>query len=54
MKLSSMRTGIILLEAAGFLAVVVVMWLDELLDLPHNLFGVEATPSIGWKGSSRP
>ncbi len=32
------------LEAAGFLIVSVIIWLDELLDLPHRVFGAPPTP----------
>jgi hypothetical protein len=38
---------ILLLEAGSFLAIVAVMWLDEVLDLPHHLFGFQATP-VNW------
>jgi hypothetical protein len=32
------------LEGLGFLLIVVITWLDELLDLPHLLFGATPTP----------
>ena len=32
------------LETAGFLLIIVIIWLDELLDLPRLLFGAAATP----------
>ena len=32
------------LEAAGFLLIIAIIWLDELLDLPRLLFGAAATP----------
>jgi hypothetical protein len=32
------------IEAAAFALVIVVLWLDELLDLPHILFGAVPTP----------
>ena len=32
------------LEAVAFLLVIVVLWLDELLDLPHLLFNATPTP----------
>lgn len=32
------------LEAAGFVTIAVVIWLDELIDLPHLLFGATVTP----------
>jgi hypothetical protein len=34
---------ILALEAAGFLLVATVLWLDELMDLPHLLFGAPYT-----------
>ena len=35
---------IIIAELIGFLLVIIILWLDELLDLPHRLFGAPATP----------
>lgn len=35
---------ILFLEIFGILLVIIVLWLDELLDLPHNIFGTMATP----------
>lgn len=32
------------LETAGFLLIIALIWLDELLDLPRLLFGVAPTP----------
>jgi hypothetical protein len=32
------------LETAGFLLIIAIIWLDELLDLPRLLFGAAATP----------
>jgi hypothetical protein len=32
------------LEAAGFLLIVAIIWLDEILDLPRLLLGAAATP----------
>jgi hypothetical protein len=32
------------LEAAGFLLIIAIIWLDEILDLPRLLFGAPATP----------
>jgi hypothetical protein len=31
-------------ELTGFLAVIMIVWLDEFIDLPHKLFGAPATP----------
>ncbi len=47
MRESGLLRRMALLEAAGFLAVVAIMWLDEVLDLPHKLFGFQATP-VNW------
>jgi hypothetical protein len=41
---ASVPLRIAIFEAIGFLAVVAVIWLDELLDLPHRLLGAPATP----------
>jgi hypothetical protein len=35
------------LEAAGFLLIVLIIWMDELLDLPHILLGAAPTP-VRW------
>ena len=35
---------ITLLEAVGFILVLLVIWLDELIDLPHLLFGAARAP----------
>jgi len=32
------------LEAAGFLLIIAIIWLDEILDLPRLLLGAPATP----------
>jgi len=32
------------LEAAGFLLIIAIIWLDEILDLPRFLLGAAATP----------
>jgi hypothetical protein len=32
------------LEMSGFLLIIAIIWLDEILDLPHLLFGATATP----------
>lgn len=34
----------LLLEGAGFLLIVAIIWMDEILDLPHLLLGATATP----------
>jgi hypothetical protein len=38
---------ILVYETIGFLIVIIVLWLDEIFDLPHYLFGAPATP-INW------
>jgi len=35
---------IVILEMVGFVAVIVVIWLDELADLPYYLLGTPRTP----------
>jgi hypothetical protein len=35
------------LEAAGFLVIVAIIWMDEILDLPHVLFGAPSSP-VRW------
>lgn len=34
----------LILEAAGFLAIVAIIWMDEIFDLPRLLFGAPRTP----------
>ena len=34
-------------EVLGFAALIVLVWLNELLDLPHLVFGTQATP-VNW------
>ena len=33
-----------MIEIIGFLCVILISWLDELLDLPHIFFGASASP----------
>lgn len=42
---------IILFEVLGFAPVILFLWLDEILDLPHYLLGAPATP-INWAEST--
>jgi len=35
---------IIIAELIGFILVIMILWLDELLDLPHRFLGAPATP----------
>ncbi len=37
-------------ELAAVFIIILVIWLDELLDIPHFLFGAEPTP-INWRES---
>lgn len=37
-------------EAAGFLTIILLSWVDELLDLPYRLFG--STPHSEWRESA--
>lgn len=34
-------------EAVGFLLILAIIWMDEILDLPHLLFGATPTP-VRW------
>ncbi len=34
-------------EIVAFLALILCLWINELLDIPHHLFGVEQTP-VNW------
>ncbi len=47
MEKRSTRFTVIFWEIVGFATVAVLLWLDEILDLPHNLLGTTATP-INW------
>jgi len=47
MAMSSSKNMILAVELIGFSMVLLFLWLDELLDLPHVLFGGPATP-INW------
>ena len=38
---------VIICEILSFLIIIVVIWLDEILDMPHLLFGAAQTP-INW------
>jgi hypothetical protein len=42
---------IVLYEIIGFGPVILFLWLDEILDLPHHLLGAPATP-INWAESA--
>lgn len=36
---------IVLCESLGFIMVIIILWLDEIIDLPHRIFGAPATPA---------
>ena len=44
---SMMTRRVVAYELIACLAVILFLWIDELLDVPHHLFGVEPTP-INW------
>ena len=50
MSKQSTRLTVLLGEVIGFTMIVLLLWLDEILDLPHHLLGVPATP-INWAES---
>ena len=35
---------IIWIEITGFFCIIMIIWLDEFIDIPHILFGAMATP----------
>ena len=41
---TSANKVILAIEALGFVAVLVVLWLDEFADIPHRYFGAAETP----------
>ena len=44
MNKKMMEFRIIMNEIIGFGAVIILLWLNELIDLPHHLFGAQLTP----------
>ncbi|MBW2739129.1 MAG: hypothetical protein JRE64_09850 [Deltaproteobacteria bacterium] len=44
MTKSQFSKKIIIAELIGFILVIMILWLDELLDLPHRFLGAPATP----------
>ncbi len=42
---------VILYEGLAFLFIILLIWLDEFLDIPHLFFGAETTP-VNWRESS--
>jgi len=51
MKKKKFKTKIIMYEFMGFGVLFFFLWADELLDLPHHLLGVPATP-VNWAEST--
>ena len=47
MRKKKIRNHVVMLEAAGFGVFLLFLWTDEVFDLPHYLFGAQATP-INW------
>ncbi|MFH1081037.1 MAG: hypothetical protein V1766_12410 [Pseudomonadota bacterium] len=43
MKTTQLSKRILASELMGFLIVIMIVWLDEFIDLPHKLFGAPAT-----------
>ena len=49
--MKTMGKTVILYESIGFGFIVILLWLSEIVDLPHLLFGVQATP-LNWVESA--
>ena len=47
MKQTMLTKTVITVEVTGFCLVTLFLWLNELLDLPHTLFGSPPTP-VNW------
>ncbi|MFH1744108.1 MAG: hypothetical protein ABIH23_34325 [bacterium] len=47
MKKSAVTKRVIVLELIGFTSLICIIWADEVLDVPHHVFGAAATP-INW------
>ena len=47
MKKVTLENAMVLVELIGFTMVVALIWIDEILDLPHHLLGAEETP-LNW------
>ena len=50
MQKQSTKLTILLGEVVGFSVIIILLWIDEIFDLPHNLLGTTATP-INWAES---
>jgi hypothetical protein len=46
----SLSTAIIVIEAVAFAVVILIVWIDELIDIPHLFLGAQATP-VNWQES---
>ncbi len=46
----SFRRRLIACEVIAFLCVIALIWLDEVIDIPHVLLGAEPTP-VNWRES---
>lgn len=47
MKKILLTKRLILYEIVGFGTIILILWIDEIFDLPYNLFGANPTP-INW------
>ena len=41
---------LVLVELTAFMVVIVLIWLDEIIDIPYHMLGAEATP-VNWRES---
>lgn len=48
MTRSRVVKAVLISEIFGVSAIIVLLWLDELFDLPHRFFGAEPTP-VNWR-----
>ncbi|MCD4706200.1 MAG: hypothetical protein K8S62_00500 [Candidatus Sabulitectum sp.] len=46
----SFRKKLITCEIVAFLCIIMFIWLDEVIDIPHLLLGAESTP-LNWRES---
>lgn len=50
MSKASVLRRLLVVEAIGFALLIAILWLNELADLPHGVFGFQETP-INWRES---
>lgn len=50
MKNSRVLKNILLYERVGFSLIIALLWLNEVLDIPHYVFGAPNTP-VNWRES---